>query len=69
VGDDLSSNEETPCSDARTSPASRTGTVVKYDPERSVLGLEAGDPIRMRADDVERLGKAVLDELETRFVA
>jgi hypothetical protein len=46
----------------------RTGTVVRYEPEGSVLGLKPGDPIRMRVDDFERLAHAVLDELE-RFVA
>jgi hypothetical protein len=47
----------------------RTGTVVRYESERSMLGLKPGDRIRMRAEDVERLSHAVLDELEKRFVA
>jgi hypothetical protein len=43
-----------------------TGTVVKYVPERSVLGLTPGEQIRLGADDYERLATAFLDELETR---
>ena len=42
------------------------GTVVKYQPEESVLGLAAGDEIRLTADDYERLATAFIDELEQR---
>ena len=42
------------------------GTVVKYQPEKSVLGLAPGDQIRLTADDYERLAAAFIDELENR---
>jgi hypothetical protein len=42
------------------------GTVVKYQPEASVLGLAPGDEIRLSADDYERLATAFLDEVERR---
>jgi len=42
------------------------GTVVKYQPEKSVLGLAPGDQIRLTADDYERLAAAFIDELEKR---
>jgi hypothetical protein len=42
------------------------GTVVKWQPEKSVLGLAPGDEIRLRADDYERLATAFLDELAKR---
>jgi hypothetical protein len=45
------------------------GTVIKYEPERSVLGLGPGDEIRLTADDYERLATAFLDELEKRSVS
>jgi hypothetical protein len=43
-----------------------TGTVVKWQPEKSVLGLSPGDEIRLRADDYEKLATAFLDELAKR---
>jgi hypothetical protein len=43
-------------------------SVIKLVPEQSVLGLRAGDPIRLTADDVERLSTAFFEELEARFV-
>jgi 2-keto-4-pentenoate hydratase len=46
----------------------RTGNVVRWVPEQSVLGLRAGDRIRLTADDFERLSTAFLAELERRFV-
>ena len=42
------------------------GTVVKYQPEKSVLGLAPGDQIRLTADDYERLATAFLDEVARR---
>jgi hypothetical protein len=42
------------------------GTVVKYQPEKSVLGLNPGDEIRLGADDYEKLATAFIDELEKR---
>ena len=42
------------------------GSVVKYAPEKSVLGLEAGQEIRLSADDYERVATAFLDEVERR---
>jgi len=43
-------------------------TVIKYAPERSVLGLEVGDRIALTADEFERLSAAFLAEIEKRFV-
>jgi hypothetical protein len=43
-----------------------TGTVVTWQPERSVLGLAQGDEVRLDADSYERLATAFLDELEKR---
>jgi hypothetical protein len=42
------------------------GTVIKYQPEKSVLGLEPGQEIRLSADDYEKLATAFLDEVERR---
>lgn len=42
------------------------GPVVKLVPEKSVLGLQLGDPIRLSASDFERLADAFLAELERR---
>jgi hypothetical protein len=42
------------------------GTVVKWQPEKSVLGLAPGEEIRLGADDYEQLATAFLDELEKR---
>jgi hypothetical protein len=47
----------------------QASTVLKYQPEGAVLGLEIGDEIRLSADDYERLSAAFLDELEKRFVS
>ena len=44
------------------------GTVIKYRPETSVLGLAAGDAIRLDADAFERLASAFLREIEARFL-
>jgi hypothetical protein len=46
----------------------RGNNVIKYEPEESVLKLEPGDPIRISASDFERLSKAFLAELDSRFV-
>jgi hypothetical protein len=43
-------------------------TVIKLQPEASVLGLHAGDRIRLTIDDVDRLATAFSTELERRFV-
>ncbi len=40
--------------------------MIKYAPEKSVLGLEAGQEIRLSADDYEKLATAFLDEVEKR---
>ena len=42
------------------------GSVVKYVPEKSVLGLEAGQEIRLSAEDYEKIATAFLDEVERR---
>jgi hypothetical protein len=46
----------------------RTGTVVKYVPEQTVLGLQPGDRIAPSVEDFARLADAFLTELEKRFV-
>jgi hypothetical protein len=45
----------------------RTNKVIKYVPDQSVLGLEAGDRIALSRQQVERLATAFLAEIETRF--
>ena len=44
-----------------------TNKVIKYEPERAVLGLRPGDRIAPDADAVERLADAFLAELALRF--
>jgi len=44
----------------------REVSVVKYVPEKSVLGLKVGDRITLTADDFERLADAFLAEVEKR---
>jgi hypothetical protein len=46
----------------------RGNNVIKYRPEESVLKLEEGDRIQIRAAQFERLFKAFLAELDARFV-
>jgi hypothetical protein len=46
----------------------RGNNVIKYEPTDSVLKLEPGDPIRIDAAQFERLSKAVLAELDSKFV-
>jgi hypothetical protein len=46
----------------------RGNNVIKYKPEESVLKLELGDPIRIRAAEFERLSTAFLADLESKFV-
>jgi hypothetical protein len=46
----------------------RTGTVVTYVPEQTVLGLQAGDRIVLGIDAFARIAEAFLTELEKRFV-
>ncbi|MHC1563585.1 hypothetical protein ACR9E3_31920 [Actinomycetospora sp. C-140] len=41
--------------------------VIKYRPERAVLGLAPGDAIALDADGLERLIAAFFTELEVRF--
>lgn len=41
--------------------------VIRYEPERAVLGLAPGARIAPDADDVERLAEAFLAELAVRF--
>lgn len=42
---------------------------IKYDPAKSVLGLKIGDPIRLTADDFERLAAAYFVEIYQRYAA
>jgi hypothetical protein len=46
----------------------RTNNVIKYSADESVLKFNPGDPIKLSAADFERLSKAFLSELDTRFV-
>jgi hypothetical protein len=46
----------------------RVGTVVKYVPEETVLGLSEGDRIELGATDFERLSTAFLDEIESKYL-
>ena len=47
----------------------RLGTVVKYAPETSIVGLEEGAHVRLTADQFERLADAVFAELDAKFAA
>jgi hypothetical protein len=47
----------------------RANNVITLVPGESVLGLEPGDRIRLRADEFSRLATAFFAELEARFVA
>jgi hypothetical protein len=44
------------------------GTVITYEPAKAVLGLDAGAAVVIRADDFERLAKAVIAELEANLL-
>jgi hypothetical protein len=46
----------------------RTNNVIKYKPDQSVLALEPGDRIAVRADQFKRLSSAFTEELEEKFV-
>ena len=41
--------------------------VIQYVPEQSVVKLKIGDPIRLTADDFERLASAFFTEIERKF--
>ncbi len=45
----------------------RTGGVVKYAPESSLVGLEEGRHVLLTAEQFERLADAVFAELEAKF--
>lgn len=40
---------------------------IRYKPEASILKFEAGDEIRLSADDFARLAAAFFDEIERRY--
>ncbi|MET0999790.1 MAG: hypothetical protein ABWX73_13825 [Marmoricola sp.] len=40
--------------------------VIKYDPTKSVLGLQVGDRIALTADDFEQLASAFLDDVQQK---
>ena len=46
-----------------------TNNVVKYLPERTVLGIAPGARVALTVDDLDRLGAAFFAELEKRFHA
>ncbi len=46
----------------------RGNSVIKRTPDRSVLKLRIGDPIRLTAADFQRLSTAFFAELERRFL-
>jgi hypothetical protein len=46
----------------------RGNTVIKYVPDSAVLNLEPGSEIKLTEDDFDRLAKAVLGEIKSRFV-
>ena len=46
----------------------RGNNVIKLKPDESVLKLDIGDPIRLSAEQFERLSKAFFAEIEARFL-
>jgi hypothetical protein len=46
----------------------RVGKVIKYVPEQTVVKLEDGDKIKLTPAQFERLSKAFLAEIKSRFV-
>jgi hypothetical protein len=46
----------------------RGNNVIKLNPDESVLKLQIGDPIRLTADDFDRLAAAFLAEIERKFL-
>jgi hypothetical protein len=46
----------------------RTNNVIRYAPERSVVGIEPGQEVRLDADAFERLAGAFFAELEAKYV-
>src|SRR3954471_21703829 len=46
----------------------RVGTVIKYAPEETVLGLSEGDRIERVGTDLERISAAFRDEVGSRFL-
>lgn len=46
----------------------RSDTQIKLSPDRSVVALSVGDPIRLTAADFDRLSTAFFAELERRFL-
>jgi hypothetical protein len=46
----------------------RGNNVIKYRPDQSVLKLKVGDPIRLTAEEFERLSAAFFEELERKFL-
>jgi hypothetical protein len=46
----------------------RAVSVITYVPEQAVVGIAAGGPIRLTADDFTRLSTAFSAELERRFL-
>jgi hypothetical protein len=42
-------------------------TIIRYRPERAILGIPVGEPIRIDRSGFEKLATAYFDELRTRF--
>jgi hypothetical protein len=49
-------------------PWTSGGNVIKYIPDQAIVGLNAGDLIRLTADQFERLSAALFVDLEAKFV-
>jgi hypothetical protein len=45
----------------------RTGNVVRYQPEKAVVGLKPGDPVALTQNQYTRLSAGFLDEIEAKF--
>jgi hypothetical protein len=46
----------------------RADKQIKLPPDKSVLGIDVGDPIKLTEEDFKELSKAFFDELKRRFL-
>ena len=51
----------------KTTGRMSTNKTIRYKPEMSILKFEAGDEIRLNADDFARLSAAFFDEIEKKY--